>query len=815
MNGIGWNRKDGARIAARELGNPTDGQVQQLKETADNRRDKQIPETNSGLGFAKVTNIDYEELFVTLQTLAGTSQVFERVPVPITFPGAGARHFLGALPQIGDICVVGWIPQNSFAPNKTQTPVILNWVVPGAWLGREWVTTCDVPVDECDVGTARFQNMYRNYPRIRHKLRHIQPGNVVASSAQGSDLVLDEGVTIANRRGNEIRLRDQDQAVVTRALQRFDALAGTRIYAGMVQRDATFLSPMMISDGKEWDGPQQIIGGEPVSNFDLPTDSTADEGFLTPARILRKNILPAAEGYLGRSLLDLDQYIDPYVFLKNGGFINGSGYALPGTLPDAIYGGKPIFRVASQSLQNAVLSPKAQTLTEYRIEVTHTADGTLPVTEQTDMFDAERLPGRSGNTGDGQFPTNKPFIEWVLGSVVGNDPFSQSGRANYGLPLVATIFDGGVPAPRISAANIPLEGSSVAATPMGEQLATLFQITPPLALSETSTFWGVNKQGQLKASIGGDPRQNSAEIALTGGLSLAVGGDLSWKFNGHVGLGTTGRNSLDLKAEEGAVQIYGGGTVNNNATMIARISGTGRGDADLPSVNIEGRTNVWVKAEKRVFIKGEEIEGNASTINWVGNDGVSIHGTKQIDMSTDNFMFSSNGKAQESYSGPQYGLPTNLPLHDRSYTPLFPGMACEKVTYNLGDREEEFKLGNHTTKVLVGNMTYTLLSGTWTVQAMTSSLTMDASGITGTATAGVVSLTASAGSATMTGQASASVVATNGTANIRGSAGVYLGGPISSPTEMGSILTSGNLDPLTGLPFLTWGLGAKSFNIGP
>jgi hypothetical protein len=805
----------GARIDSTNLGGTTEGEARVSAERAAKTVEKIRPESNWGLGVARVINLDYEEFFVSLQTITGVTQTYDRVPVPMTFPGAGARHFFGAMPELGDLCVVGWMPQESAAPNKTQTPVILSWLVPGVWVGREWVTTSELPVEEADVGTPRLQGMFgKAFPRIRHKLRHIQPGNIVASSSQGSDLVLDEGVMLANRRGNEIRLRDQDQAVVTRALQRFDALAGTRIYAGMVQRDATYLAPAMVSDGQEWDGPLQTINGNPVTDFQLPADPTSFQGFLSPARILRKKAQSAEKGYQGRTLLDLDEYLDPYVFLKNGGYINDQGYIIGDIFSDAIYGGKSFYRVANQTLSNAVLDPQAPTLTEYRIEVTHTTDGTLPVTEQTDMFDAERLPKRSDNTGDGQFPTNRPFIEWVLGSVVGNDPFSQDGKDKYGMPLVATIFDGNVPSPRIDAADIAYAGSTVSPTPVAEQLATLFHLIPPLAKSGTDTFWGVNKQGQVRASIGGDPKENSAEINLTGNMKVAVGGDLTWIIGGHQRFVTPSPHSLDLEAQQGCVRIYGGGTTDGPDATIARLSGTNQGDASLPAVDIEARTNIWVKAEKQVFLKGQTIYGNASRVDFGATDGISLNGTNQIDMTTDNLITTVNAKCQQSFAGPKYGLPTNLPLHERSYTPLLPGMTCEKIYYNLGDREEEFKFGNHTTTVYVGNMSYSLLAGTWKVQAISSTLTMDASGITGVASAGVVSLTASAGAATMTGSTSASLVATGGTANVRGSSGVYLGGPISGP-DFGSILASGSLDPLTGLPFSTWGIGAKSFNIGP
>jgi hypothetical protein len=170
-----------------------------------------------------------------------------------------------------------------------------------------------------------------------------------------------------------------------------------------------------------------------------------------------------------------------------------------------------------------------------------------------------------------------------------------------------------------------------------------------------------------------------------------------------------------------------------------------------------------------------------------------------------------NGKCQQSFSGPKYLLPSNGPLHERTYAPMYPGMTCEKVKYVMGDREEKFNLGSHKTQVLISNLTYETDLGTWKARAIGSSLEMGASGIKGTALAGMVSLTASSGSASMTGMTSANLIASGGQAMVRGSTGVYLGGPVS---EIGSILVSGSREPFTNLPYLTWGLGAKAFNIG-
>jgi hypothetical protein len=772
------------------------------------------PDMNYGLGIAKVTNINYEEFQVTLRTVSGASQSYERVPVPMTFPGAGARHFLGAMPQIGDTCVVGWMSQESAeGDGGTKTPVILAWLIPGVFTGRDWATTAEVEVDEYDLESPSDQVRTAGaYDRIRHKLRHMQPGNVVASSAQGADLVLDEGVTLSNRRGNEFRLRDQDQAVILRSLQEFHTQAGTRLYSGMVQRDAQFLASSMISDGLEWDSALQSIEGVPVQEGQLSADATAPAGFLTPSLILRKKSVGSDEGYLGKSFLNSDPYLDPYAFLRLGGFINSDGFAVPQSHAPAIYGGKPLFRVSSQNPENTVTDPNARTLTEFRLEVTHTSDGRLPVSEQTDLFDAERLPGQDPTASPMDLPSNAPFIEWVLGSVVGNDPYSQDGRLKYGVPLKAVIFDGNTAAPRLEPVQLAQEGSGVSPTPLKEHAATLFRLIPPLPGGGAETFWSVNKQGQLKAAFGGKVTENSLEAYLAGGLKLGIGGRFQLLMNGHMELGTISKSSLHLTAQEGAVRIFGGGPLVGPSNAVERT--VGQGGADTPAVSIEARTNALLKAEKKVTIKGGTLDLNASTISIVGNDNLDISGVKQTSITTETWTTSVNGQCQQSFGGPKYGLPTNAPLHDRTYAPLIPGITCEKVTYAMGNREELFNLGNHTTTVLVGDMTYQTVLGTWKAQSAGNSLALSATGLTGNVLTGTISLSAAAGTATMSGLAGVNLVAGAGLATVRGSVGVYLGGPITGP-DFGPIICAGSREPFTNLPFATWGLGARNHTVGP
>jgi hypothetical protein len=767
---------------------------------------------NQGLGVARVVAVDYEEHYVTLRTVIGTEQEFERVPVPLTYPGAGTRHFLGAMCEVGDYAVVGWLPQESSEKDGgSMTPVILTWVLPGVWPGRDWLALSNFTEDEHDGGSSRSKEELRGiFDRIRHKLRHIQPGNIVASSSQGSDLVLDEDVLLANRRGNEFMLRDADQAVVTRALQQFTALAGSRTYAGMVQRDALRLPTTMFSDGLVWDGPVQAYAGQPLHEVELPSSDSHPEGHLTPEPMLARSLLWVdQEKYpnLTKAFYEYPKHLDPYVFLRNGGYINEEGVAVDLQTNDAVYGGKNIYRVAAGTRENAALDTGIPILTEHRIEVAHTSDGRLPVTEQTDGFDAERLPGSDpsapGGTG------KKSYIEWVLGSVVGNEPFTARGRKEYGLPLVARVFDetGGL-SPWVGPATIAAEGQG-GGTPLAEHAATLFKLTPPTGEGLAPTWWSINKQGQARINISGPATGYGLDVAIAGGMRLAVGGGLELQLKGGIHFATLSKNSLRLRSEQGPVIIYGGGADRGAESTLERMHGTQGGESGaVPSVDIHARTNARVRAEKKLLLKGQQIESNAKVLAMLGHEMVEISSSKQVTVSTEDMKVAVGGKRTDTFTGPKMLLPTSGALHERSYTPNYPGVVSEEVTYEMGDREETFNLGNHSTKVLIGNMSYETELGTWKARALQNTIEIGAGGITADALAGDVKLNATAGSAVMKGTVSALIEGV-GPTTIKSGATITLQSP-GNANDIGPVLVAGTREPFTNLPFAIWGLGAKT-----
>jgi len=773
------------------------------------------------LGVARVMTINYEEHTVTLAVVLGEDQEFQRQPIAMTYPGAGARHFFGAMPEEGDHCIIGHLSQES--DGRTSTPVILGWIIPGTWMGHDWLTTQPFAPEEYSMDTKDSFFVAGAFQRTRHKLRHMDPGNILCSSSQGSDLVLSEDVLLSNRRGNEIRLRDPDQAMVVRALQQFTALAGTRTYSGMVQRDATFLPTSMFCDGTPWDGNQQINVEEnrPWTDAELRALGTGkvSVGDLNPNPVFdRRN----ADGSLGTlaSGMFFENNVDPNEFLQQGGFITSQGKTLDGReKSNAVYGGKSFFRVSASQVNdgrpaNAVLGvgDQSHSYTEHRLEVAHTSDGRLPVTDQTDGFDAERLPRTplTGEDGLGR-SSSAPFIECVYGTVVGNDPFSKAGRQVYGIPLKPVIFEDSTPGKGPSPTLEPATHAE-----LGDQAAMLFRMFPPLAEQPGSpTFWSVTKDGRFKASIGGPQNVDfSAEIALRSGLRVNTAGVLRLEAEGGLELNIANGDAksnmgLNLSSDKGAVRVYGGGKTTQG-TVASQTAPAGAGESNLPSLILEGKDNVLIKSGRQVMVNTTDMAVRATGLSFSALSGIGMEAGDRIGLNSKTYDQITNGKATYNFHGYKDNLPTNGAFRSTTFTGISIGNVDEYLVVQ-GDRTEDFLLGNHTTTVQVGNLTYETNAGTWKARAGANELSVDvASGISGQVSLGNITLDAIAGAVTISGQVSLTAKST-GPAVLSGATGVTLGGPGKS----GAIVCGMDLDPLTGAPLSTYGMGSPGHLLGP
>jgi hypothetical protein len=631
----------------------------------------------------------------------------------------------------------------------------------------------------------------------------------MASSSMGSDLILDEGVYLTNRRANEIRLRDQDQAFVVRSLQQFHAMGGARIYGGMVQRDSTLLQAAMVSDGTQWDAPVQVDGsGAPLPHRFLEPDPTKPEGVLTPHPIFDR--VNPGTGFPD-SGFRIGAEFDPYNFLKNGLFIGSDGYITDAdrTISEAEYGGKPYFRVSSPGPEGVTNSAAdlddADTLTEYRIELEHIWDGRLPVTEQTDGFDVDRLPSEAGDS-DNPLSQPAPFVEWVLGSVVGNNPSSLTTRALYGVPLTPVVFDDLGVNPRMeSGLGVPVE----------EHAATLFRLTPPLDPTAAPSWTSFTKDGRFKATIAGPPDQNSVEVTTAGGLKVQAGGAMelggaALKLNFRQG-DPISNVAFQVTSDSGAVQLRAGGPATQGS-FAARMNPDSLQENTLPALLMEAPGgNAHLTAGRIAKIVGN------SAIQLTDTNEVTSTPKQSFNVYSSKFLCNVTtldrtvlGQETTAYSGPKNFLPTNLPLRSVKFigTPLTGHIGGKTDEYRmiLGNRDERINLGNHETTVLVGNLTYKAGLGIFTAQAGLNSVKVDS--VSGISATSVTTIRMSSTLATTITATAAITMTSQGVARLSGKL-TSLGGA----GKVGGIVCGSDIDPTSGKPFSFYQVGSPGHRL--
>jgi hypothetical protein len=764
---------------------------------------------SGSLASAVVTFVDYETLRVSIRTVMG--EEFTKLPFALTFPGAGARRFFGAMPEVGDMCIIGFMATSGIQ----RSPVILSYYVGGAAAGYDWWPTQPFGVDEFPFTDGNRRLFAGIVDRQRHKLRHMRPGEIVASSTQGADLVLNEGVLLTNRRGNELRLRDQDQAFLVRAVAEFHALAGARVYAGTVQRDARLLPSAVVSDGRVYDGGRLLDAeGRPI-----PVTASTTRNIATQSAAGTYNPHPVFSSGIPMGTAD------PSAVLRNGLIIDESGFVdRTSAVAKATYGGKQLFRVAMSSglpgVANSAVDSDLPTLAEYRVEVAHTTDGTLPVTEQTDGVDVDRLPQTDPRQSALPATTRSPnaaYVEQVLGTVVGNDPYSVKGVGQYGLPLRPVVFDGAQANPNMV---------SAIGTPLGEHAATMFRVTPPYPLDPNlqQTWWTVTKDGRVRASVAGPVGTTSAEIAFQNGVRMAMGvsagaRSLDVDAGGLVRLHSqrgddTANVGVEVSSDTGAVRIFAGGN-ETSAGPIQRFAPTGGGEGAAPGLTLEARQNVLIKAGKSVTISAVELNiRDNGRLKLNANDSVELSSTGKVGMTAKVVAVTSTGKTTNTFSGPTESLPTNGALRETTFagTPItgFIGGIADRYTMVYGDRFETFALGNDTTLIGVGNITKATTTGVFTASGTGNTAVLGPGGAAVLATVGAASLVAAAGAATITGSASA-VVASVGPTVVRGAV-VTLS---ATGGKVGPIVSGSDLDPLTGLPLILLGMGSPTHLLSP
>lgn len=737
------------------------------------------PGSNFGLAVARVTHVYWEEMRVSIETVFGDSDRTPYHGVEITQSSIGSRHFLGAMPEIGDFCVVGWFGANTGAEAGKKSPAIISWMPRTSYFGYDWLPVQDYGPDEGVQGTpAERAEIETHANRIRFKMRHWEPGMVGGSSSQGSDLVLDESVLLSNRRANEIRIRDQDQAIVMRSLQQFHAMSGARLYAGMVQRDAQLLPKEMVYEDTDWNI-QNVLddSGLPAENTDTDESKV---GFLNPHSIFIR-------GTDGKTDIErergekLPAEIDPYVFLNDAGVISSDGQVVFDYDAGVVYGGKNIFRVRRYVEE----SESVESLTEYRVELNHTADGTLPVTEETEGFDVDKQENK------------EKYIESVLGTVVGNDPFGDESHL-YGLPLTAVVDDDG--------GYLEAESSEISG-----QSATLFRLFPVDEPEQSPTFTSFKKDGSFVANVGSLSSQ-AVNINVDGGLKVRsrISSEIQSPKINIIG-GVDEGEGVEISSGRGVVVIKSEGS--------QEIGGQGLGsDLKKTSISLQATKSISLQSSTAIVMDAPTVDfSNVKNFNFAAQDQMALKGGRQVKIDTENMLVNSSGPKRELISGPAQGIPTN----DQGESKV---ISCSAATGSVGgvvknttivsgdELKTQIGPGNNTTVMSAGNHSTSLGTGSISHTVGTNNTTHSPLGVVQTLTTGnsIVSVPTGAhvvNSSVSIGMRSVGVTNTSG-------ATVVLEAT-ASPSVVGPIMCGSDIHPLIGLPYAALGMLPRAHVLAP
>ena len=769
------------------------------------------------LRLARIIRVDSKRMVVDVLP---KDEQMPRKNVALSFPGAGGRHFLGAMPEVGDVCVLGSLPAES---GMNSSPVILCWYAPGTKAGYEWVPVSTHAPDEIGITPAEKVIHEGFVNRRRYKLRQMEPGHIIASSSQGADMILDESVSLSNRRGNEIILRDQDQAILMRSLQQFSVGAGYRVYGGMVQRDSTLLPSQLVKSNVDWSSSRQVDGSAvplPKSSMDRNSD---------PGNVKLSYVFNTAEDGSNINGLQFTDSTDPMDILRRGLFIGDDG-----TLYDdrvtrgSTYGGKRIYRV-STDLNDSTTTPGAETFSEYRVEVNHTSDGVLPVSEQTDGIDIDRLLPSTPNPEDPDLNnlSDSPMVEFVLGTVVGNN--STGERDSYGVPLVAKIVskDG-----RRQTEIRPYgPGDSIE-----DQMAFLLRVRNP-SDPQISSFIGITKGGAYLSSFQGHGSKGIQEDFRKGkqsfygsdtdGQSREINGEGTIVVNNSGNARSTDNVGLEFTSSTGAVRISSGGFITEGAAS------TGTGENSSPAkqrigMRLDSSTGTQISAVDKVEIKSSTVAiKDAKSISNTAANSFSIDSGDTVSITSKTYSSSINGYAEYVYGGPKDSLPSNGASRFTNFvaSPATGAVGGVVDQYELlyGKRDELFRTGRHNTTINVGSFNVNTMGNTPVsvgfgsgfniktgLPLLDNSVSATASTLKLQANAGNTTVSASKGSVTVTGTAGVTMRATGGSISITSP---FVKVTASGPS--GGVLTDGCIDSLTGKTFLISGSsGAAGFRLG-
>jgi len=650
----------------------------------------QFSSDDYGIKVAVVQRVDEVNFTADLKVLTGS--VSERFEIKLTQAMFGPRSFWGGIPEVNSLVVIGYRRIQS----KLREATILGYLPTAIRSSLRFdPVSADDPreIDPSQVGT--FESLFG--PTTRFKRLNLRPGDVGGMSSAGAELVLSSDYRACNRAGDLLELRDSDRTLVSSSIHSITTTSGVRGLSGPVRRGAFFL-------------PEDIFEGDGIT---LKSDSSSPNPYYG-----REELQAAGPGAVDGE--------EPRFALSSGRvldiFNDFSSY------PATIYSNgrkvhyPPTIRGASIDDEKEF----ADAFVEKRVELSHTTDLTQEVLEEIDGFSMDR---------------RLPYIEQVLGTVVGNSLNSTRDQRQYGQVLKPTLFedfDSRKPG------KFELEVVDRKPTAPDDEVntlagASLFRIRPPTGLNGADNPFvaAVSKQGKFFLNVPGSSFETypsgtkniSAEVSLQGALKAYLGAASSNRVSAHITC--AGGVHLDIGRDAAGNAV----TVQYHSGVKTIADGNPNADGVASDEEIRGTKRLKVSGKHENLVEGTKLD-TVSGLYQTKADRYNLNAFSGVSINA--------GEMNQMISG--------------------------SSQYNHADQVlENIALGGKVSTILAGGLTQTVVAGaiTYTASAGTTAFNNPAGAFNVVVGTGALSMTVASGAVTLSTAAGAvSISAATGAVSV-------------------------------------------------
>ncbi len=680
-----------------------------------------------GLKLGLITRVDEVTMKCDVKIVTGGGG--DRFEIDLTQAMHGPRSFWGGIPEVNSIVILGYRRQHK----QLYEAVILGYIPTGQRLGYRFdpfsaVDPSTVTPDEA----ADVQTLFGSSYRV--KRLKLRPGDVGGMSSQGAEFTLTKDVRMYNRAGDFIEIRDTDRSITASSLHRVENESGVTRISGPIRRGAFYTYPDIIQSTVQ----NGVLTPTLNSNGQQVLIQTAGTpGAFAPGATQTGSATAAA----GAKTSTMPPYYGSYVYQAAG-----PGFA----------GGQNKFADGTGALLDVFNNVKEFPSTTYSNGRQVYYSNTLPGVNLEDPN-----PGAGGEEIDGfGISPRSQYIEYVMGTTVGNDTTASDGQRIYNRPTKPKIFDDFTSSN--SAGTFTME--EVPRSPLDDLEvfttagAYLLAIHPPHVVNDEYFACSISKQGKVFLNVPG----SSVERYPDGTKNVSVEANLLGALKAYIGAASPSNTSINLTCEGGITANIGSNSdgraidVTYHSSVQSNYIGTPDSDDAALTENVSGMKQTFCSGISTENVGGQK----TTTVNGgyqIFADRVNVNLNGGYSINSQDYSGTIAGKTQFNYA---LAVVENIVAGGKASTVLAGGLI---TTVAAGAIVTTAGAGAMTDTV---GAAYAMTAGGAATFTAGGAMTQTAAGAISQTAGGAVSITAAL-AATLTAGVAANIVG----------AQVLLGGP--------------------------------------